>query len=320
MIYALKENLNKLLLFFIVFVFGHLVYGFLFGDATTIISQIDCLFAIFMAIVATLNYQRIFEEIDKWPLGVYLLLSVLTNYFVAWQNVNYATINPFDLIIIFLATKRKKYLPIIFIFLMWLIIFLLAGRATVLFGLIAIPASLFLWLNFSRGIVYFSCISFTIAQIYLATSIQGTALAVWESNLAIRFAMVYAAFNSMELYQYLTGVGFGFPYRAPDYALMDHSFLYDLTEIAFVSNHNSLFDIWFRCGLLGLYFLYITFPKRRKFATYSAVIRNNFLYLIVAFNLIFNASLDYLLLIPTYIICIVLLHSNADFGQEKIMK
>ena len=319
MIYALKENLNKLLLFFIVFVFGHLVYGFLFGDATTIISQIDCLFAIFMAIVATLNNQRIFEEIDKWPLGVYLILSVLTNYFVAWQNLNYATINPFDLIILFLATKRKKYLPIIFIFLMWLIIFF------------SWPCYCFVWtnshtgklifvVNFSRGIVYFSCISFTIAQIYLATSIQGTALAVWESNLAIRFAMVYAAFNSMELYQYLTGVGFGFPYRAPDYALMDHSFLYDLNEIALVSNHNSLFDIWFRCGLLGLYFLYITFPKRRKFATYSAVIRNNFLYLMVAFNLIFNASLDYLLLIPTYIICIVLLHSNADFGQEKIMK
>lgn len=113
-----------------------------------------------------------------------------------------------------------------------------------------------------------------------------------DDNAEIRLEMVKGASAMMGVGEFLHGVGFGGPYRDPAF---DYAFWHPLLDASFlvhqVSNHNSLFDLFLRLGIL----VYALFAVLFLRVLWLGRATNHYTYallFVVLFSLSVNAYLD----------------------------
>jgi O-antigen ligase len=91
---------------------------------------------------------------------------------------------------------------------------------------------------------------------------------VADHNTYIRAEFLRSAFSMLDD-NFIFGLGFGTPYRDPSYDYLHwHPFLVWEEDVRTVTNHNSVFDAYFRFGLIfGTLFLMVIL--RYIFSSYS---------------------------------------------------
>lgn len=120
-----------------------------------------------------------------------------------------------------------------------------------------------------------------------------------DDNAAIRLEMIKGATSLIGLKEFIFGVGFGVPFRNVDY---DYAFIHPLLNrmdnVMQTSNHNSMFDIFLRFGVLIYVLFSVVFLRALKLDRIKSY-RNYSILFVTLYSLSVNAYMDSSRLAPS---------------------
>lgn len=204
--------------------------------------------------------QDLLRFISEIPLTGYLALCGL--YLLVQLKVGYTyevgTLEAFLLIRLVLV-ERQRVLYSGLLLLYFFLMFLISTRTTPLF--VALMVLVISFAPVPRRLLkygYLAVIAITpfVGTLLMSVDLFSEELAAIDDNAEIRLEMIKGATVMMGWPEFLIGTGFGQPFRDMHYEYAFwHPLLNEHYWVHQVSNHNSLFDVFLRCGI----FVYIAF-------------------------------------------------------------
>lgn len=140
-----------------------------------------------------------------------------------------------------------------------------------------------------------------------------------DDNGNIRIEMIQGAGAQLNLLTFFSGIGFGTPFRDSLYAYeIGHPLLTEISSVYKISNHNSLYDLFLRLGVLIYYFFIF------RILSIKLLLKNKvsnvlfFMYIVIIYSLFFNAYLDSTKLTIYFALMLVAPMYVAKNYREKI--
>lgn len=233
--------------------------------------------------------------IANLPRYQYLLLCIA--YLAVQTKVGYTyevgVLEAFMLIR--LAIEPRQRASILLMLLVYLLLMFVISTRTTPLGIVLLVAGCCL-LKPPRPLLKAVGLSVLILTPFLGFILMGLDLtetmAHVDDNAEIRLEMVKGASSSMGIWEFLRGTGFGDPYRDVNF---DYAFWHPLLNAKFlvhqVSNHNSLFDLFFRFGILFYVLFVVLFMRALWLGKTTSHYAYALLY-VALFSLSVNAYLD----------------------------
>jgi hypothetical protein len=286
-------------------------------------SQISSYFVLLFAARFLLSYRNfVIETVISFPFFAIILASLF--YIIAQYRVGYEyELGGFEaLMLLKLILDRRSRIVVLPLLLIHLaIMFMISTRSTP-----AIAAFIIL-----VGIIPYGARTLRLGTIviFVTTPFLGWILEaddtlreffLLDDNAEIRSEMIKGANHLISNFNFATGIGFGRPFRSTEYDYdLDHPLLYSDYMIFQISNHNSLFDIFLRTGLVGyLVFLIYIFRVHIQLKTTTTNAFTGISLAIAAFSMVVNAYLDSTKL--TLALAIFLFSSSIFTQQQKLVK
>jgi len=233
--------------------------------------------------------------ITNLPLFHYLLLCVV--YLVVQVKVGYTyevgVLEAFMLIRLALQ-ERQRGLMLAMLLAYLVLMFLISTRTTPL-GIALLVAGCCLLKPpkpVLKAVVMGVILLTPVAGFFLMGLDLSSSMADVDDNAEIRLEMLKGASSMIGISEFLHGVGFGGPYRDVSFK---YAFWHPLLDTRFlahqVSNHNSLFDVFFRFGI----FVYALFAVVFLRVIWLDKTTNHYVYallFVTLFSLSVNAYLD----------------------------
>ncbi|MFG3454841.1 O-antigen ligase family protein [Stutzerimonas stutzeri] len=307
-------SLVAVALIFVLSYFAESLYGRSF-----IVSQISSYICILLVLrFCYVSRDELWLFINRLPSGIYILLCLV--YLFIQLRVGYVyevgVLEAFMLIKACSNDKaRNQTLLLLLAYL--LIMFLISTRSTPLIvaAIIAIvfffrcPRSV-LKLGYLAVLILSPIYGFIIFHLDVEVDVSGI-----DDNAAIRLEMIKGATSMIGIQEFLIGVGFGVPFRSItyDYAF-GHPLLVVLDNVMQTSNHNSLFDLFLRFGVVVYIVFGIVFMRALKLGQ----VRNSSCYALLYVTLYLlsvNAYTDSTRLAPScavFLVGILLLTSRQS--------
>jgi len=244
-------------------------------DLGVVVSQSNHFFQFCIMFIVFINiFLRIdFDRLKSLRLFFITSLIIIIFYVVKVRVYGYSDYSGYDICVAFysiqflyvtakLSDQKTKYLiP----FLCLSLLIFIADRAS--FLLISFICVFYGYLRPGAFFTYLSCLLVIILPLAAAGFITDDLLSYVYSidyNTAIRIEFLQSAFSVVSFPNFI-GVGFGEHYRNEFYvAFLGHTLLSDTDSLSLVSNHNSIFDTFYRLGILGVsLLLYLLFFKHK---------------------------------------------------------
>lgn len=314
--------LTLILIFNLLIYFSNIDNFFLFHQINHYIQIIIFIF-FFNTIFKEYRIDQINSYLNKYFYFLFLLLLIsdILSFYNYRNFANEFNIFSFCLLIFASSSKTKISLKFVSIFTYLAFVFY---RATSIAGLLIISFSNYLSINKLRLINKISIITVFFLPFLLYPIINNDDILIFvrdhiDHNTFYRlesYKQAFLIFNS-DIHHLIYGVGFGSPYRESFGSLSDLHHFNDYYSLNTIPNHNSVFDLLFRLGILGLIsfiiFQYFVFININKISYKIFHIINIFFLFQISFNPWFEDQNQVFL--SSLIICILVKFIRAK--QDK---
>ena len=307
-IFLMSKNISLISLILMIVMTLYFFIGVVSHPLDVVTSQFITPFIVCIALI--INFGKGFESQNKILMLILIPILVIDMVYLPYHNKGFVSV----LLLSYLLPAKNKLVYTAILFTVLLYYYVTTNRSSWLL-LMAFTICPLVKVYIRKNIFLTLIIAATMLMLVIGQMSIFDPLSTLESNFAIRVKMLEHAIEQMQWHDWISGIGFGTPYRSTDVLGTGY---FSPSAVLYVSNHNSYFDLMMRFGIIVVVFLTKFLPEISDDVTIK--IKQSFIYSYLFVWGTFNAALDSAIAFSGIVLAIILLKALKNRSQHDIYR